>query len=285
MFPTSPDHGAYRGLKLAAMAPSLAFMSENSTLHAGETRTGRTAVVTGGGRGIGAAIVRRLTADGASVVFSYRDDVHAAEHLVEQIRADGGSVWAVQADQADRDAIVRLFDETDRLFSGTARPGLDVLVINAGTVSNCPIDQIGEDDYDRIMAVNAKGAFLTLQQAFPRLRDHARIVAVSSMSTVYASVGESAYAASKAAVEQFIRVAAKELGSRGITANTIAPGPVDTDLLRTAVPEDARVAVAHMTPLGRLGQPPEIASVAAFLAGPDSGWITGQNIAANGGLV
>ncbi|WP_101463271.1 SDR family oxidoreductase [Nocardia fluminea] len=260
-------------------------MNETDTVQADKTQAGRTAVVTGGGRGIGAAIVRRLAADGASVVFSYRDDTDAADRLVKQIRADGGSVWAVKADQADRDAVIRLFDEADRRFAGSAGPGLNVLVVNAGTVSTCAIDEVSEDDYERIMAVNTKGAFFTLQQAFPRLRDHARVVAVSTMSTVYASGGESVYAASKAAVEQFIRVAAKELGPRGITANTIAPGPTDTDLLRAAVPEEARQAVAHMTPLGRLAQPSDIAEVAAFLIGPDSGWITGQNIPANGGLV
>lgn len=267
------------------MVHSLAAMTETKTVRTGDTQIGKTAVVTGGGRGIGAAIVRRLVAEGASVVFSYRADTDAADQLVKQIRADGGSVWAVEADQADRAAVIRLFEEADRRFAETAGPNLDVLVINAGTVSTCPIDQTQEEDYDRIMAVNAKGAFLTLQQAVPRLRDQARVIAVSTMSTVYASGGESVYAASKAAVEQFIRVAAKELGSRGITANTIAPGPTDTDLLHAQVPEDARRAVARMTPLGRLAQPSDIAEVAAFLAGPGGGWITGQNIPANGGLV
>lgn len=267
------------------MALNLAAMNQTSTPLTDEARVGRSAVVTGGGRGIGAAIVRRLAAEGVSVVFSYRGDSDAAGRLVEQVRAEGGVVWAVKADQADRAAIIRLFEEADRRFAETSRPGLDVLVINAGMVSTCPIGQTAEEDYDRIMAVNTKGAFLTLQQAVPRLRDRARVLAVSTMSTVYASPGESVYAASKAAVEQFIRVAAKELGPRGITANTIAPGPTDTDLLRANVPQDARRAVARMTPLGRLGRPTDIADIAAFLAGPAGGWITGQNIPANGGLV
>lgn len=246
---------------------------------------GRSAVVTGESRGIGRAIVLRLAADGAAVVFSYRSDEAAAARVVDEVRAAGGDAWAVRADQGALAAVERLFDEADRRFAGVGLSGLDVLIINAGIPSATLIGDVTEADYDRVMAVNAKGSFFTVQHALRRLRDGGRVIAVSTMSTVYASPGEAVYAASKAAVDQFIRVAAKELGGRGITFNTVSPGPTDTDLLRGAVPDETLHTVAHMTPLGRIGLPTDIAGVVAFLAGPDSGWITGQNIHVNGGLV
>ena len=236
--------------------------------------THRKAIVTGGSRGIGRAIVERLAADGTAVVFSYATDEAAAKQLL------GDRVWAVQADLADPAQIERLFATADEHLGG-----LDVLVNNAAIPSTTPITDLAEVDYDRVMAVNAKGTFLAIQHASRRMGAGGRIVNISSMSTAYATPGEAVYAASKAAVEQFTRVAAKELGPRGITVNAVAPGPTDTDLLRGAVPPEALAATAGMIPLGRLGHPRDIAAAVAMLTGPDGAWITGVTLLATGGLV
>lgn len=236
---------------------------------------GRTAVVTGGSRGIGRAIVRRLTAEGATVLFAHVRDEAAAEAL----SADTGA-RAELVDVGETDQVARLFAAADEHLGE-----LDILVNNAGIPGTTPLLDTSEAEYDRIMAVNAKGTFLAMQHAARRMRNGGRIVNISSMSTAWASPGESAYAASKAAVEQLTQVAAKELGPSGITVNAVSPGPTDTDLLRGAVGPDAIAATEHMTPLGRLGRPADIADVVAFLVGPDAHWVTGQNIRATGGLV
>jgi 3-oxoacyl-[acyl-carrier protein] reductase len=244
---------------------------------------GRTAIVTGGSRGIGAAIVRRLAGDGAAVVFSYRKDDEAAQAVVDDVESAGGNAWAVQADQADPDAIENLFAEADRHFA-TGQAGLDILVNNAGIGVPQLIEAVTVEDYDHTMAVNARGPFLAMRHAAPRLRDGGRIVNVSTVSTGRAGPGEALYAASKAAVEQFTRAACHELGARGITVNTVSPGFTETDLFHQNAAEGAQAALARMTPLGRLGRPADIAAVVAFLAGPDGAWLTGQNIRADGGL-
>lgn len=246
---------------------------------------GKAAVVTGGSRGIGRAVVRRLAADGAAVVFSYLRDGAAAESTVDQVARAGGRAWAVQADQAEPDAVEKLFDAADRHFEDAGLGGLDILVNNAGGAVPQPIDTVTVDDYDRTMAVNARGVFLALQQAGRRLREGGRVVNVSTVSTAAAGPGEAIYTASKAAVEQFSRVASRELAPRGITVNTVSPGVTETDLLRRNAPEAALRNVASMTPLGRLGRPADIAAVVAFLAGDDAAWVTGQNIRADGGLL
>ncbi|GAA2367902.1 SDR family oxidoreductase [Nonomuraea africana] len=252
--------------------------------------TGRTALVTGGSRGIGRAIVQRLAVDGASVVFTYATAEAAARRVAAEIdlevgalrgSADGGA-WPVRLDLTDLDDIRRLFATARDRF---AEPGLDILVNNAAIAADRPIAKVTEADYDHAMAVNVKGVFFTIQHALPHLRDGARIINLSTASTAWPGPGEALYAAGKAAVEQFSRVAAKELAGRGITVNTISPGPTDTDLLRGATTEQERQAVASMTPLGRLGTPADVAGVVAFLAGPDSGWVTGQNILVDGGLI
>lgn len=241
---------------------------------------GKAAIVTGGSRGIGAAIVRRLAGDGAAVVFSYRKNDEAAQAVVDDVEWAGGKAWAVQADQADPDAIENLFAEADRHFAA----GLDILVNNAGFAVPQLIEAITVDDYDHTMAVNARGPFLAMRHAAPRLRDGGRIVNVSTVLTARAGAGEALYAASKAVVEQFTRAACHELGARGITVNAVSPGFTETDLFHQNAAEGVAAAIARMTPLRRLGRPADIAAVVAFLAGPDGGWVTGQNITADGGL-
>ena len=237
------------------------------------TLTGKVAVVTGGSRGIGRAIVRRLARDGARVVFSYRSDKAAADALARE----AGDAVAVRADQEDLASLDALF--------GPVADGLDILVNNAAVIAPAPIADITPELFDQAMTVNAKFPLLAMGRAAPLLRDGGRIVNISTLNTTLPGPGIALYCASKAALEQFTRVAAIELGPRGITVNSLSPGATDTELLRASNPEQALEQAAAVTPLGRLGKPEDIADVVAFLAGPDARWITGQNIPATGGLL
>jgi 3-oxoacyl-[acyl-carrier protein] reductase len=237
------------------------------------TLTGKTAVVTGGSRGIGRAIVQRLARDGARVVFSYRQDKAAADELTQQYR----DVVAVRADHEDMASIEALFEPV--------AGGLDILVNNAAIGAPAAISDITPELFDQAMAVNAKFPLLAMRHAEPLLRDGGRVINISTLNTAVPSAGIALYCASKAALEQFTRVAALEFGPRGITVNTISPGATDTALLRASNPPEVLERTPTRTALGRLGEPADIADVVAFLAGPDARWITGQNIPVTGGLV
>jgi 3-oxoacyl-[acyl-carrier protein] reductase len=236
------------------------------------TLAGKTAVVTGGSRGIGRAIARRLAADGARVVFSFREDKAAADALAEEI----GDAVAVRADQEDLGSL-------DALFEPVA-DGLDILVNNAAITAPAPIKDITPELFDKAMTVNAKFPLLAMRRAAPLLRDGGRIISISTLNTTAPGPGIALYCASKAALEQFSKVAAYELGPRGITVNTVSPGATDTDLLRASNSAAELEEASALTALGRLGTPADIADVVAFLAGPDARWITAQNIQATGGL-
>ena len=238
------------------------------------------ALVTGGSRGIGRAIVERLARDGASVVFSFESNEGAAAEVVAAVRAGGGRAFAVQADQGSSADLRRLAEEAERQLGG-----VDVLVCNAGI--NPPVGMLDatEEDFDRVMAVNAKGPFFLMQLVGRKLPDGGRIINISSLSTAIPVPGSSLYVGSKAALEQFTAVAAREFGGRGITVNCVSPGATDTDLLRTANPGQTFEETKAFTALQRLGEPADIANVVAFLAGPDSGWITGQNLRVTGGML
>lgn len=236
------------------------------------TLAGKTAVVTGGSRGIGRAIVRRLAADGARVVFSYRQDKAAADALERET----GSAVAVRADQEDPASIEALLEPV--------ADGLDILVNNAAITPHALIRDITPELFDRAMTVNAKFPLMAMRTAEPLLRDGGRIINISTLNTAVPGPGIALYCASKAALEQFTKVAARELGPRGITVNTVSPGATDTDLLRSSNPPEALERTTVLTALGRLGEPADIADVVAFLAGPGARWITGQNIRATGGL-
>ena len=234
--------------------------------------SGKTAVVTGGSRGIGRAIVERLARDGASVIFGYL----SREEDARAVAAATGAI-AVRADLATPDGV-------DLLFKPAAE--LDILVNNAAArMTTVPIAEVTEEEYDRIMTVNAKSVFRAIQYAARHMRDNGRIISISTGNTVSPAAGASLYIGSKGAVEQFGAVAAKELGARGITVNTVSPGATDTELLRSVNSPEALEQVAALTPLGRLGAPADIADVVAFLAGPDGRWLTGQNLQAGGGLL
>ncbi|WP_433354327.1 glucose 1-dehydrogenase [Microtetraspora malaysiensis] len=234
----------------------------------------RAALVTGSSRGIGAAIAMRLAADGARVLVNYRTNREAAGKVVTRITTDGGQAVAVQADVADADQLRSLFDAAEEHFGR-----LDVLVSNAGIWRTAPIGQASDEDFDTVFATNTRATFLALREAANRLTDGGRIIVISSGATVRPGPGGGLYAASKAAGEQLVRAAARELAPRQITVNSVLPGATRTDML--AGNEEEFVA---RTALGRLGEPDDIADVVAFLASDAARWITGQAILADGGL-
>jgi 3-oxoacyl-[acyl-carrier protein] reductase len=245
------------------------------TVFSGNGLSGKGALVTGGSRGIGRAVVERLTADGAQVVFSYRSDTAAAEEVAGRTGA-----LAVRADQGSEADLARLFATAEERL-----PGVDILVNNAAETGQAPIAEVTPELYERVFAVNARGVFLAIQWAGRVMRDGGRIVNISTLNTEVPAPATALYAASKGAVEQFAKVAARELGPRGITVNNVLPGATDTEMLRAANPPEALEQVPRFTALGRLGTPDDVAAVVAFLTGPDGRWITGQSLRATGGMV
>lgn len=241
---------------------------------------GKTAIVTGASGGIGSAVAERLARDGFAVVVHYAGNAAAAEAVVRRIEAAGGRAASARADVADAAAVARMFDAAEAAFGG-----VDVLVNTAGTMDLAPIADSGDALFDKTVGSNLKGTFNTLREAARRLRDGGRIVNFSSSVTALLQPTYGVYAATKAAVEAMTAVLAKELRGRDITANAVAPGPVATKLFLDGKPREAVDAMAKAAPLGRLGQPDDIAAAVAFLVGPDGGWINGQTVRANGGII
>ena len=238
---------------------------------------GRRALVTGGSRGIGASIVRRLAADGAAVAFTYREAKGPATDLEQEIIGSGGMAWAIQADSAVPEALRVAISETVEGFGG-----LEVLVNNAGTSHIAPIEEFPLAEYDRILAVNVRAIFVAIQAALPHLGTGGRIITIGSVLADRAPIsGIGVYSLTKAAVAGLSRNLARELGPRGITVNTIQPGPVDTD----ANPDTGEFAdaVRSVTALGRYAQPRDIAHAVAFLAGPEARYVTGATWNVDGG--
>jgi 3-oxoacyl-[acyl-carrier protein] reductase len=234
--------------------------------------TGKTAIVTGASRGIGRAIAERLAAEGARVVVNYAGSAAAAEELAARI---GG--LAVRADVSQKQEVLEMFDRAETAFGG-----LDIVVNNAAVAVMKPLAEFSDEEFERVFAVNTRGAFYCCREAARRLRAGGRIVNISTGATVGGTAGGSVYCASKAAVEQFTRALARELAPRRITVNTVSPGFTETDMF-ASLPHLAELA-PKLTPLGRAGRPEEIAAVVAWLCTEDASWITGQNIQAGGGL-
>lgn len=238
------------------------------------------AVVTGASRGIGAAIAERLAKDGHAVVVNYAGNRREADQVVERIAAAGGEAIALQADVSDPAAVQRLFEAVESRFGG-----VDVLVNNAGIMKLAPLADSDDALFDSQIAINLKGTFNTLRQAARRLRDGGRIVNLSTSVVGLKLESYGVYAATKAAVETLTAVLSKELRGRSITVNAVAPGPTATDLFLNGKSPELIDRMAKMNPLERLGTPGDIANVVAFLAGADGGWINGQVLRANGGMV
>ncbi len=242
--------------------------------------TRRCAIITGSSKGIGAAVAERLARDGFAVVINYASSAGAADALAAKIKAAGGQAIAVKADVSDPATVTALFDQATDAFGG-----VDVLVNNAGIMKLKPVAETEDALFDQHIAINLKGTFNGLREAARRMRDSGRIVSFSSSVVGLYQPTYAAYAATKGAVEAITHILAKELGKRGITVNVVAPGPVATELFLGDKSDEQVAAVTKMIPLGRLGEPEDIARVVAFLAGPDGGWVNGQVLRANGGIV
>jgi len=236
---------------------------------------GKTALVIGGSRGIGRAIVERFAADEALIAFSYVEREQAATELAEAIAHRGGRAVPLKADLASSKEIRALFDDAEKALGG-----LDIVVVNAAIAVIKPMIELSDEDFDRVFAVNAKGAFVALQEAARRVRNGGRIIVTSTGGTQMLMTQTALYLGSKGAVEQFVRVLAREIGPRGVTVNAVSPGYTDTELL----PARDRAVAAASSPFNRVGQPEDVAEAFAFLAGESGRWITGQNIAAGGGV-
>ncbi len=243
-----------------------------------KTLTGKTALVTGGSRSIGAAIARRLAADGAQVALTYSASPDKADQVVAQIEAAGGKAIAIRADAGDPAAVRAAVTKTIETFGG-----IEILVNNAGLGLGGPIEALSMESYERMIAVNVTGVFVATQEAVRHMKPGGRIVHIGSSMTRYAAFPTaSLYTLTKGAITGFNRSLVRDLGPKGITVNTVHPGPTDTDMN----PADGPVAaiVGPGIAVGRYGEPAEIASVVAFLAGPDAAFVTGADIVVDGGL-
>jgi 3-oxoacyl-[acyl-carrier protein] reductase len=239
---------------------------------------GKIALITGGSRGIGAAIAKRLAADGAKVAITYTKGAEAAASVVKEIEGAGGKAIAIQADAADADAGKAAVEKTVATFGR-----LDVLVNNAGTAIPKTFEETTLEEMDRVLDINVRGVFIATQAALKHMKSGSRIIMVGS------AVGERVlvpglvpYSATKGAVKIFTQALSREVGSRGITVNNVQPGPIDTDLNPAvgdwAVPQKA------VTALDRFGRADEVAALVAFVAGPESSYITGANLTVDGGM-
>ncbi|AXF07596.1 SDR family oxidoreductase [Paraburkholderia sp. SIMBA_055] len=243
------------------------------------TTNAQIAIVTGASRGIGAAIARRLSNDGFAVVVNYAASSNEAEALVAELKAAGGRAIAVKADVSKAGDVRRMFETAEQQLGK-----VDVLVNNAGVIQPTPLADTSDELYDRTFDINVRGTFNTLREAAGRMNDGGRIVNFSSTTVALNMPGYAIYSATKAAVETFTHVFAKELRGRNITVNAVAPGPVATSLFFDGKTQEQIQHFAKMPPLERLGQPEDIASVVAFLASSQAGWVNGQVLRANGGL-
>jgi 3-oxoacyl-[acyl-carrier protein] reductase len=244
--------------------------------------SGKVALVTGASKGIGASIAKHLAAEGASVVVNYASSKEGADQVVAEIADHGGKAIAVQANVAKKAEIERLYSETKKAFGS-----LDILVNNAGIYEFSPLEDVTEDHFHRQFNLNVLGLLLVSQEGLKHFGDKGgSIINISSIASTLAPPNTSVYSATKGAVDSVTRSLSKELGPRGIRVNAINPGMVETEGVHAAgiAESDMRKQVEVQTPLGRIGQPQDIAAAAIFLASADSSWLTGETLTIAGGL-
>jgi 3-oxoacyl-[acyl-carrier protein] reductase len=245
------------------------------------TLKGKTALVTGSSKGLGRAILLRLAAQGANVVVNYSRDESAANEVLDAARSLGVQAISVAADVSQVDGIQRLYDATVDEFGQ-----VDIVVANAGMEKvNVPVADVTEEDFDLLFRVNTKGPYFVLREAARRIADNGRIITISSNTTTVPQLGVGLYGTSKVATGYLARVLALELGPRGITVNTIVPGPIDgAGIFTDPANDEYKQSLIAMVPIGRLGTTEDVAGIAAFLASEEAGLITGQQIVADGGM-
>jgi 3-oxoacyl-[acyl-carrier protein] reductase len=238
---------------------------------------GKVALITGGSRGIGAAIAKRLAADGAKVAITYSKGADAAASVVKEIERDGGKAIAIQADATEAEAVKVAVEKTAATFGG-----LDVLVNNAGTAIPKTFEETTLEEMDRVLNINVRGVFIATQAALKHMKSGGRIIMIGScLGERVMTPGLVPYSATKGAVKIFTQALSRELGGRGITVNNVQPGPIDTELNPAASEWAAPQKAA--TALGRYGHVEEIAAMVAFIAGPESSYITGASLTVDGG--
>jgi 3-oxoacyl-[acyl-carrier protein] reductase len=238
----------------------------------------KVALVTGGSRGIGAAIAKRLAADGASVAITYAKDASAASAVVKAIERDGGKAIAIQADATDVEAVKGAVEKAVATFGR-----LDVLVNNAGTAIPKTFEETTLEEMDRVININVRGVYVATQAALKHMKSGGRVIMIgSAVGERVAAPGLVPYAGTKGAVKMFTQALAREIGSRGITVNNVQPGPIDTEL--NPASGDWAVPQKAATSLDRYGRVDEVAALVAFVAGPESSYITGANLTVDGGM-
>jgi len=238
---------------------------------------GKIALITGGSRGIGAAIAKRLAADGAKVAITYTKGADAAASVVNEIERDGGKAIAIQADAADAKAVKAAVEKTVATFDR-----LDILVNNAGTAIPKTFEETTLEEMDRVLDINVRGVFIATQAALKHMKDGGRIIMIgSSVGERMMTPGLVPYSATKGAVKMFAQGLSREVGNRGITVNNIQPGPIDTDLNPAA--GDWAAPQKAATALNRYGSVDDVAALVAFVAGPEASYITGANLTVDGG--
>lgn len=251
----------------------------------GQLLKNKVALVTGASRGIGRAIALRLAEDGAFVAVHYGRNADAANTVVQEIKANGGDAFSVQAELGTLANVYTLYKTLDAaLNQQTGTNQFDILVNNAGIAPRVTIEETTEAIFDELIAVNVKAPFFLIQQALPRLRDGGRIINLSSAVTRIAFPDVAAYSLTKGAINTLTLVLAKQLGVRNITVNSLAPGIIDTEMNADILGDEAsQKFAASLSALGRIGQPSDVADAAAFLASSESRWVTGQYLDVSGG--
>lgn len=242
------------------------------------TLSDKVAFVTGGARGIGASVVRRLAREGAAVAFTYQSSGAGAHALAEEINAAGGRARAIQADAADAASVTRAVDDAARQFGK-----IDILVNSAGVLLLGPVDDFSLEDFDKTLAVNVRGVFVAAKAALPYMGEGGRIINIGSVNADRIPfAGGSAYAMSKAALKGLVQGMARDLGPRGITVNNVQPGPTNTDM--NPEHSDFATSLHGLMALQRHARPEEIAGMVAYLAGPEAGFVTGASLNIDGGF-
>jgi 3-oxoacyl-[acyl-carrier protein] reductase len=239
---------------------------------------GKAALVTGGSRGIGAAIVRRLASDGAAIAFTYAAAADKAQALVKEVEAAGGRAIAIKADSAEPEAVRKAVSQTVEALGG-----LDILVNNAGILKLGVIDDYALADFDQMVAVNVRAVFVAVQAAIPHLREGGRVISTGSVNADRAGFpGSAVYSMTKAALAGLTRGLARDLAPRGITVNVVQPGPTATDINDN---DEMRAMIRPLLAIGRLGEDTEVASLVAYLARPEASFVTGSAITIDGGYL